>query len=394
MFEGLRKKLSNAVKGFVKTEVEKAEELPAQTIPEAKQNQTAAEPVPGIEQEKAVVHAAQDAENHKVIHKQETAVEQRHVEGSPKAEKREEKLIKLSLTTKIKGAVLGSVTLNDSDIERFVEAMKVSMLESDVSYDTTERFLEDLNSKLKGRKVNSRDIEKEIVGFVRESLFDVLKSAKEGVKIVDFAKQQIASGNTPVKILFLGPNGTGKTTTIAKLTHSFKNNGISVVMSASDTFRAAAIEQMAIHAQRLGVPVIKSTYGADPASVAFDAIAYGKAHGINVVMIDSAGRQETNKNLISEVQKMVKVAKPDLTVYVGESISGNAIAEQIKEFSKYIRIDGIILTKLDADAKGGNALSIAQVTGIPVLFFGTGESYDALVPYSPEFVVNAVMPNN
>ncbi|MGI0133693.1 MAG: signal recognition particle-docking protein FtsY, partial [Candidatus Micrarchaeaceae archaeon] len=201
-------------------------------------------------------------------------------------------------------------------------------------------------------------------------------------------------GNVPVKILFLGPNGTGKTTTIAKLTNSFKNSGVSVVMSASDTFRAAAIEQMAIHAGRLGVPIIKSTYGADPASVAFDAIAYGRAHGINVVMIDSAGRQETNKNLISEVQKMVRIAKPDLTIYVGESTAGNAISEQIKEFGRFMKIDGIILTKLDCDAKGGNALSIAQVTGIPVLFFGTGEGYDALVPYSPEFVVDAVMPSN
>ena len=181
---------------------------------------------------------------------------------------------------------------------------------------------------------------------------------------------------------------------MAKIAYNFKKNGITCVLSASDTFRAAAIEQTEHHANKVGVPVIKSTYGADPASIAFDAIAYAKARGIHAVLIDSAGRQETNKNLINEMQKMVRVAKPDLTIFVGESIAGNQLSEQIKEFNKFMSIDGIILTKLDADAKGGNAISIAHVTGIPLLYLGTGESYDALVPYTPDFIVNAILPNN
>jgi len=142
----------------------------------------------------------------------------------------------------------------------------------------------------------------------------------------------------------------------------------------------------------LGITVIKSTYGADPASIAFDAIAYAKAHGADVVLIDSAGRQETNKSLINEVQKMVRIAKPDLTVFVGESTAGNRIAEQIKEFNKFVKIDGIILTKLDCDAKGGGALSISHTTGIPILFFGVGEDYNALMPYSPSYIVDAILP--
>ena len=142
----------------------------------------------------------------------------------------------------------------------------------------------------------------------------------------------------------------------------------------------------------MGVPVIKSSYGADPTSVAFDAVAYAKAHGNDVVLIDSAGRQETNKNLIGEVQKMHRVIKPDLTIYVGESVSGGMIAEQIAEFNKFIKIDGIILTKLDCDAKGGNSISISKVTGIPVLFFGTGEKYTDLVPYNPAKVVDMILP--
>ena len=209
---------------------------------------------------------------------------------------------------------------------------------------------------------------------------------------MQLVKGRVSEGSKPVKILFLGPNGTGKTTTIAKLAYGFKNAGISSVLSASDTFRAAAIEQLEHHANKIGVPVIRSSYGADPASVAFDAIAYAKAHGIDAVLIDSAGRQETNKSLIEEMKKMVRVAKPDLIIFVGESTAGNMISEQIKEFSKFMAIDGIILTKLDCDAKGGGALSIAHTTGRPVLFFGTGEGYDALIPYDPNFVIDAILP--
>lgn len=166
------------------------------------------------------------------------------------------------------------------------------------------------------------------------------------------------------------------------------------MLSASDTFRAAAIEQIEHHAKKIGVPVIKSNYGADPASIAFDAIAYAAAHNIDLVLIDSAGRQETNKSLINEVQKIVRVSKPDITIFVGESTAGNQIAEQIREFNKFVKIDGIILTKLDCDAKGGGTISISHTTGIPVLFFGMGEGYDALVPYNPNIILDAILPEN
>ena len=146
------------------------------------------------------------------------------------------------------------------------------------------------------------------------------------------------------------------------------------------------------HANKIGVPIIKSVYGADPASIAFDAVAYARARNIDTVLIDSAGRQETNPSLIREMEKMVRVAKPNMIVFVGESTTGNAIANQIVEFSKHMKIDGIVLTKLDADARGGSALSISHLTGIPILFFGVGEGYDALVDYSPEFIADAIVP--
>ena len=349
MFDELRKKLSNAVKGFIKKEERKEEQL--ESKPEEKQ----------------------------------------HDKSKDNTDK--EDLIKLSIKTKIKSVFVGTVRLSDSEINDFLDTLKVSLLESDVSYDTTEQFINELHSKLKEHEINSKKIREEIINSVRGSLFSVLQ-ANKGINVDEFVAKRKELKELPVKILFLGPNGAGKTTTIAKIAHHFKSRKTSIVLSASDTFRAAAIEQIEHHAKKIGVPVIKSSYGADPASIAFDAIAYAKAHSIDIVLIDSAGRQETNKSLINEVQKIVRISKPDITVFVGESTVGNQIAEQIKEFNKFVKIDGIILTKLDVDAKGGGALSISHTTGIPILFFGVGESYDALMPYDPNYIVDVILPNN
>jgi len=356
MFEQLKKKISGLIKSFA-SEEEKA----AEAVPQAQETQLA-----GTVKEKLEVKGE----------KPQTA-----------------EMVNLSLKTKIKGVFSRSVTLSDSDIGNFLENLKVLMLESDVSYNTTEAFLNNLEKELRSSKFESKQIKEELAKYVRNAILNVLNSTKPGIDIFEFV-QAHKNDSSPIKILFLGPNGTGKTTTIAKIAYGLKLRGIGSVFSASDTFRAAAIEQTEHHAKKVGATIIKSRYGADPASVAFDAIAYAKAHRINVVLIDTAGRQETNKNLVNEMTKIARIAQPDITVFVGESTAGNAIAEQIKEFSKFIKIDGIILTKLDCDAKGGNALSIANITGIPVLFFGTGESYESLIPYDPNFIINAILPNN
>ncbi|MEM3876399.1 MAG: signal recognition particle-docking protein FtsY, partial [Candidatus Micrarchaeaceae archaeon] len=324
-------------------------------------------------------------------------VPQAHFEGKREPREKTEKVgngIKLSVSTNIKKAIFSNVKLSDSDIDKFTDQLRVSMLESDVSFEVVEDFSEQVRSLLGGRRLSSKNLHEELVGTVREALLDILKPSANAIDLMSFIPEKIASGNAPVKVLFLGPNGTGKTTTIAKIAYALKNKGMHPLLSASDTFRAAAIEQTEHHGNAVGVPVIKSSYGADPTSVAFDAVAYAKAHGNDVVLIDSAGRQETNKNLIGEVQKMHRVIKPDLTIYVGESVSGGMIAEQIAEFNKFIKIDGIILTKLDCDAKGGNSISISKVTGIPVLFFGTGEKYTDLVPYDPAKVVDMILPGS
>ena len=398
MFDGLKRKLSEAVKIFAKKEEKEIEkEIEAR---EEKADVVGPKAAGEIE-ESAAPKQQQPAQQAKQEEEIPSAPELQPVES--KREVREEKkgeekgnkeLLKLSLKTKIKGVFTSNVALGDMEIDDFLENLKLSLLQSDVSFEATEAFLEDLRGNLKSTKLDSRNIQGNLIDAVRKSLFDILAKSGRGVDIKQFVKERVAAGDIPVKILFLGPNGTGKTTTIAKIAHTFKSEGISSVMSASDTFRAAAIEQTEHHAAKVGVPVIKSKYGADPASIAFDAIAYAKSHSIQAVLIDSAGRQETNKNLIKEMEKMVRVAQPNITIFVGESTTGNQLSEQVREFAKFMRIDGIILTKLDVDAKGGNAISIAYTTGIPLLYLGTGESYDALVRYTPDFIVDSILPNN
>ncbi len=349
MFDELRKKVSNAIKGLIKKEDNHSDAADAVT---------------------------------------------RADESSRKENGKQDIELNLSVGTKIKGAFLGEVHLSDADIEGFLSEIETAMLQADVSYSATEEILKDLKDKLSEVKFKSKTIKQDVFESVRQSFSDILDRSKSGMDVAGFIKARMAANDLPVKILFIGPNGTGKTTTMGKLAALLKKEGISSVFSASDTFRAAAIEQTEHHAKALGLPVIKSTYGADPASIAFDAIAYAKAHGFPVVLIDTAGRQETNRNLISEMLKMVKVAKPDITIFIGESTAGNALSSQIAEFSKHMKIDGIILTKLDCDAKGGNAVSISYTTGIPILFFGVGEGYESLKQYSKAFVLDSILPNS
>jgi fused signal recognition particle receptor len=182
----------------------------------------------------------------------------------------------------------------------------------------------------------------------------------------------------PYVILLLGVNGAGKTTTIAKLCNLFQKNNLKCVLVAGDTFRAASIQQLEEHAKKLNVNVIKHDYGADPAAVAYDGIKHAEAKNIDVVLIDTAGRQHSNINLMDELKKIERVAKPDFKIFVGESITGNDIIEQVKQFNEAVKIDGIILSKLDVDNKGGAAISVSYVTGKPIIYFGSGQGYNDL----------------
>ena len=326
--------------------------------------------------------------------------EERHEPPVAKEERKEahaalerhEKKPDVTFITKIKGTILGKVRVNERDADPFLDQLRIALLETDVNYDVAERFVDTLHNNLVGKELESRDIAKGVRQEIRNTLLQIL-SKNAGIDVLKLAAERKSSGETPFKILFLGPNGAGKTTTIAKMASMLSSNGIRCVISASDTFRAAAIEQSEIHAKRLGVDVIKGRYGADPASIAFDAVAYAKAHGLDAVLIDTAGRQETNRSLIEELKKMVRVNKPDLCIFIGESIAGNALLDQVKQFNEAAKLDGVILTKLDVDAKGGNTLSILSDTSVPVLYFGMGEGYKDLMPYDSQFIVDNIMPN-
>ena len=194
----------------------------------------------------------------------------------------------------------------------------------------------------------------------------------------------------PVVIMFVGVNGSGKTLSIAKIATMLKNQGKSCVMAAGDTFRAGAIEQLGIHADKVGVKIIKHGPGSDPAAVAYDAIEHAKAKHKDVVLLDTAGRMQTNVNLMDEMAKIKRVAKPDLILFVGDALAGNDAVEQAKRFNEIVGIDGVILTKVDTDAKGGSALSVAYTIGKPLLFIGVGQGYDDQIPFDPQWMIDNI----
>jgi fused signal recognition particle receptor len=195
----------------------------------------------------------------------------------------------------------------------------------------------------------------------------------------------------PCVILFLGINGTGKTTTIAKFANMLRNKGISSVIVAGDTHRAGAIEQITEHANRLGIKVIAQRYGADPAAVGRDGVLYARSHRVDTVLIDTAGRMQTSKNLMDEMAKIVRVVRPDIKIFVGDSLAGNDTIMQAREFQRYTDFDCIILTKSDSDYKGGSALSIVHVTKRPIIYLGTGQGYDDLKPFSAEAFIKQIL---
>ena len=296
-----------------------------------------------------------------------------------------------SLKNKFSGLVDGvsSKKVTEKDLDKILEDFELSLLESDVSLKVSEKIVEELKKKLSGEKIGLTSNKKDYVKTaVEETLTEILEYKKFDIfKEIDKRRK----AGEIFSIAFVGFNGTGKTTTIAKFGKLLLDKGYKVVIAASDTFRAGSIEQLSLHAENIGIKVIKHNYGADPAAVAFDAINHAKARGIDVVLIDTAGRSEINRNLMDEMKKLVRVSNPDMKIFVGDSLAGNAVAEQAEKFSD-IGLDGSILTKVDADSRGGAALSISYITGKPILFIGTGQGYDDLEPFDPKWLVERILP--
>jgi len=285
---------------------------------------------------------------------------------------------------------VAEVELKPENLDSLLWDFKLSLIENDVAVTVADHICSEIERRLTGLRISRlADRRRIIKDTLRTVLLEILEPS-EKTNLMEIVEKRRRS-REPCVIVFVGINGTGKTTTIAKLAHILLNKGYSVVLACSDTFRAGSIEQLAIHAKRLGVPMIKHQYGADAAAVAYDAVQYAKARGINVVLIDTAGRMQTNKNLLLEMGKIVRVANPDLVIFVGDSLSGNDAVLQAEEFNKSVPIDGSILTKMDADAKGGAAISVTYVTKKPVLYVGTGQGYGDLEPFNPETIVNRIL---
>ncbi len=299
---------------------------------------------------------------------------------SPKKPKKKE-----GLATRIKKEVLGSTKLSEKEIDSYLWDFELALLESDVAHDVAKELVEEIKQNLLAKEFKKgENISESIESLVKAAIRRVMPD--EGFDIVE----EVRKGDKPFVVLFLGPNGAGKTTSLAKTAHLLKENGLSSVFAASDTFRAASIEQLEEHGKALGIRVIKHGYGADPAAVAFDAIDSAKANNIDCVLIDTAGRQDTNKNLLQELEKISRVAKPHLRLYLDEALAGNALVERVSTFKDSVGVDGIILSKMDLDVKGGGVISVFRSTGIPVVYFGTGQGYSDLEPFNADEIMRRV----
>ncbi len=278
-------------------------------------------------------------------------------------------------------------TLTEKKLDNAIEDLRLLLVSNDVAVDTADEICKQIVESFKGEQLSRFSSLKKLLS---ETLTNIISEILTPDKELELLKE-IKEKSGPYTIVFLGVNGTGKTTTMAKIAHFLKKKGFSIVAAAGDTFRAAAIEQLSYHMENVGIRVIKHDYKSDPASVAYDAIEHAKAKNIDVVLVDTAGRQVSDSNLMRELQKICRVAQPDLTVFVGDSLAGNDALYQARAFNNQIGFEAIILTKLDADSKGGAALSISYETKKPILFLGTGQSYSNLEPYNKDLFISNIL---
>jgi len=396
MFEALKKKLSSWF-GDKKEEEKakkkrKAEKKPEKKVKKEKREITkkeSKEPKEKIhliekeEKEELEIPRPSKPKDEEKIDVFEEKEEEKEVEIEPEETKEPKEIEKKKegfFSKLIKKISLSTATLNQENIDEIFSELEITLLENNVALEVVDKIKQNISKDLMGIEVKKNEIEHTILESLKKSILEVLIEPPDLIENINKKLE-------PYTIIFFGINGSGKTTSIAKVAYMLKKLGISCVLAAADTFRAASIEQLQKHADALGVPIIKHTYGADPAAVAFDAQKYAIAHKIKVVLVDTAGRMYTKQNLIKEMEKIIRVAHPDLKIFVGESITGNDAIEQAKTFNEAVGIDGIILTKADVDEKAGTILSVSYITEKPIYFLGTGQEYKDLTPFTKSTVL-------
>jgi len=383
---------------FKRKKKEEEEEEEKEEIEEAppKPPVEKAEEIEGAEEEraeKAEEEKIKKEEKRKIPSKEELRQIDKRKEAAKKRVKEEDKELEgEEEPEEEKTGFFGKLTegftlkrLSEVKFEEIFFELELALLENNVAVEVIEKIKKDLKERMVDKKLKRSQIESIVLSTLKDSLEEILST--EPVDILKRIKEK-RKENKPYVIVFVGINGSGKTTTIAKMAKYFIDNKLKTVMVASDTFRAAAIQQLEEHANKLGVKLIKHDYGSDPAAVAFDGIKYAESKGIDVVLIDTAGRLHSNTNLMDEMKKIIRVAKPDMKIFIGESITGNDCIEQAQRFNEAIDIDGIVLSKADVDEKGGAAISVSYVTGKPILFLGTGQTYDSLQKFDKGIVMS------
>ena len=275
---------------------------------------------------------------------------------------------------------LSSSKLTKKEFDNLFDEFEITLLENNVALEAVDEIRKTLSEKLIGVEIKKKEVEEKIISSLKETINSILIEPPNLIK-------QIKEKQGVYTIIFFGINGSGKTTSISKLASYLKENKISCIIGAADTFRAASIEQLKKHGENLNIKVISNKYGVDPASVAFDTIKHAKANNVKVALIDTAGRMYTQSNLMKEMEKIVRISNPDLKIFVGESITGNDAIEQAKSFNDSVGIDGIVLTKADVDEKAGTILSVSLITKKPIYFLGTGQKYSDFTPFTKKEIL-------
>ncbi|SIR52729.1 fused signal recognition particle receptor [Haladaptatus litoreus] len=384
MFDSLKEKLSGFRKDVEETTEEKAEEAEAEEEDAVQETEPVEEPVE--EDEAEPEDSASEAEPDSESEPEVEAEAESEPEVEVEAESEPEETNNGGFMQKATSFARGEIVIEEQDVEDPLWELEMALLESDVEMSVAEEMLEGIRNDLVGA---TRKFSAETGDVVEQALRDSLLSVIS-VGQFDF-DQRVAEADKPLVIIFTGVNGVGKTTSIAKLSKYLEEQGLSSVMANGDTYRAGANEQIEVHADALDKKLIAHEQGGDPAAVIYDAVEYADAHDIDVVLGDTAGRLHTSEGLMDQLEKIERVVGPDMTLFVDEAVAGQDAVQRAKEFNDAAEIDGTILTKADADSKGGAAISISHVTGKPILFLGTGQGYDDIERFDPETLVERLL---